>query len=153
MENLQSILTRAVSLASTSELLSEQDYEQARVDIANAIVGELHKQDGYRCERCRNRGYIVKLRELPNGHFTQASCECRCMDIRRTLRRMQRSGLKSVLDTCTFDRYEAGGGLAAARIQAARSTLEYALKLTEQADILAQLRELEQWRKEQDGQR
>lgn len=42
---------------------------------------------------------------------------------------------------------------AQARITAARSTLEYALKLTEQADILAQLRELEQWRKEQDEAR
>lgn len=37
---------------------------------------------------------------------------------------------------------------AQARISAARSTLEYALKLTEQADILEQLRELEKWRDE-----
>lgn len=40
---------------------------------------------------------------------------------------------------------------ATARIQAARSTLEYSLKLTEQADIITQLRELERWREEQDG--
>lgn len=40
---------------------------------------------------------------------------------------------------------------ATARIQAARSTLEYALKLTEQTDILEQLRELERWREETDG--
>ena len=40
---------------------------------------------------------------------------------------------------------------ATARIQAARSTLEYALKLTEQTDILEQLRELEKWREETDG--
>lgn len=42
---------------------------------------------------------------------------------------------------------------ATARIQAARSTLEYALKLTEQMDILEQLRELEKWRDETDGNR
>lgn len=42
---------------------------------------------------------------------------------------------------------------ATARIQAARSTLEYALKLTEQTDILEQLRELEKWRDETDGNR
>ena len=42
---------------------------------------------------------------------------------------------------------------ATARIQAARSTLEYALKLTEQMDILEQLRELEKWRNETDGNR
>ncbi len=40
---------------------------------------------------------------------------------------------------------------ATARIQAARSTLEYALKLTEQTDILEQLRELERWREETNG--
>ena len=36
----------------------------------------------------------------------------------------------------------------AARIQAARSVLEYALKLTEQEDILEKLRELERWKGE-----
>lgn len=35
---------------------------------------------------------------------------------------------------------------ASARITAARSILEYALKLGEQVDILEQLRELEEWR-------
>lgn len=40
----------------------------------------------------------------------------------------------------------------AARIQAARSVLEYALKLTEQEDILEKLRELEQWKDESSGQ-
>lgn len=107
MENLQSILTNALKLASTCEPMSERDYEQARVDIANGITGQLDELDGYDCELCRNRGYLVVLRELPNGHFTQASQECRCMEIRRTLRRMQRSGLKNLLDTCTFDRYKA----------------------------------------------
>lgn len=43
------------------------------------------------------------------------------------------------------------GEQASARIQAARSTLEYSLKLTEQMDILEQLRELEQWRAESEG--
>lgn len=40
---------------------------------------------------------------------------------------------------------------ATARIQAARSTLEYTLRLTEQTDILEQLRELEKWREKTDG--
>lgn len=40
---------------------------------------------------------------------------------------------------------------ATARIQAARSTLEYALKLTEQTDILKQIQELEKWKEETDG--
>ena len=40
---------------------------------------------------------------------------------------------------------------AQARITAARSVLEYSLKLCEQTDILEQLRELEKWRAETDG--
>lgn len=46
---------------------------------------------------------------------------------------------------------EDGDEQATARIQAAHATLEYALKLTEQTDILEQLRELEKWRDENDG--
>ncbi len=42
---------------------------------------------------------------------------------------------------------------ATARIQAARNTLEFALKLTEQTDVLEQLRELEKWRDETDAKR
>ena len=43
------------------------------------------------------------------------------------------------------------GQTPASRISAARSLLEYGLKLTEQADILAKLDELEKWRDEFSG--
>ena len=43
------------------------------------------------------------------------------------------------------------GEQAQARITAARSVLEYSLKLCEQTDILEQLRELETWRDRVDG--
>lgn len=45
------------------------------------------------------------------------------------------------------------GEQASARITAARSILEYAMKLCEQTDILDQLRELEKWRAETDDKR
>lgn len=48
---------------------------------------------------------------------------------------------------------ESEGENAQARIAAARSLLEYSLKLTEQVDILEQLQELEKWRDETDGKR
>ena len=48
---------------------------------------------------------------------------------------------------------EDGDEQAQARITAARSVLEYAVKLTEQVDVLEQLRELERWRDETDGNR
>ena len=40
---------------------------------------------------------------------------------------------------------------ATARIQAARSLLEYGLRLTETVDVMKQLNELEQWRDKVDG--
>lgn len=43
------------------------------------------------------------------------------------------------------------GQTPASRISAARSLLEYGLKLTEQADILVKLDELEKWRDEFSG--
>ena len=42
---------------------------------------------------------------------------------------------------------------AQARIIAAKSIIDYSLKLTEQADILEQLRELERWKEELNGNR
>lgn len=42
---------------------------------------------------------------------------------------------------------------AQARITAAKSIIDYSLKLTEQTDILEQLRELEEWRKELNANR
>ena len=42
---------------------------------------------------------------------------------------------------------------AQARITAANSIIDYSLKLTEQADILEQLRELERWKEELNGNR
>ena len=42
---------------------------------------------------------------------------------------------------------------AQVRIAAAKSIIDYSLKLTEQADILEQLRELERWKEELNGNR
>lgn len=42
---------------------------------------------------------------------------------------------------------------AQAQIAAAKSIIDYSLKLTEQADILEQLRELERWKEELNGNR
>ena len=42
---------------------------------------------------------------------------------------------------------------AQARISAARSVLEYSMRLSEQVDILEQLQELEKWRNEHSGKR
>ncbi|WP_298030039.1 hypothetical protein [uncultured Dysosmobacter sp.] len=53
--------------------------------------------------------------------------------------------------SCLREIVEDGDEPATARIQASRSLLEYGLRLVEVADIMKQLQELEQWRRDTDG--
>ncbi len=53
--------------------------------------------------------------------------------------------------SCLREIVEDGYETATARIQASRALLEYGLRLVEIADIMKQLQELEQWRRETDG--
>lgn len=75
-----------------------EEYEQRRCDAMNKIPGAL---TGYDCPHCLNRGFI----SIRQGGYT-VSKECACMEIRRSIRRAERSGLGQLLEKCTFDSYE-----------------------------------------------
>lgn len=55
--------------------------------------------------------------------------------------------------SCLREIVEDASETATARIQAARSLLEYGLRLTEITDVLRQINELERWKEETDGKR
>ena len=61
-----------------------------------------------------------------------------------------KQGLSPAL-SCLREIVEDRKTAATARIQAARSLLEYGLRLTETVDVMKQLNELEQWRDKVDG--
>ena len=61
-----------------------------------------------------------------------------------------KQGLNPAL-SCLREIVEDRKTAATARIQAARSLLEYGLRLTETVDVMKQLNELERWRDEVDG--
>ena len=61
-----------------------------------------------------------------------------------------KQGLNPAL-SCLREIVEDRKTAATARIQAARSLLEYGLRLAETVDIMKQLNELERWRAETDG--
>ena len=61
-----------------------------------------------------------------------------------------KQGLNPAL-SCLREIVEDRKTAATARIQAARSLLEYGLRLAETVDIVKQLNELEKWRAETDG--
>jgi len=93
MENISEILKNLPKI----EPLSSDDYESRRIEWANSRKGNL---EGYECSDCLNRGYKT---ELVNGVATAR--DCKCLNIRRSLRNIEKSGLKPIMDEYTFDRY------------------------------------------------
>lgn len=73
-------------------------YEKMRVDTYNQMEGDL---TGMECKKCLNRGKYARLRE--DG--TLVFVECDCMRSRRSIWKMENSGLKNVIKEMTFDRF------------------------------------------------
>ena len=105
MDRLQEIMQKIGSMGITFDDISPREYEQFKVDGLNDTEGDRHLEDGYDCRKCRNKGYIVKLVEK-DGTFYQTCVECKCAEIRRSIMRMKRSGLKDIIKDYTFDKFE-----------------------------------------------
>ncbi len=104
MERLQEILAGLNCTARTSEM-TEEELEQFRADSYNSNPGNLDEADGHNCKTCLNKGWIMRAGRDDRGNWTTFSGECKCMAIRRTIRRMQRSGLKNIIRDYTFDKF------------------------------------------------
>lgn len=98
---------------SYSEMTAEERraYSQKRCDLHNTTPGSLNEKDGYDCPDCLNRGYMYVVQEIERGEqtndFNEAIRACHCKPIRASIMRMKRSGLESVMQKYTFDRYAA----------------------------------------------
>lgn len=102
--------------------------EQKRLDceffcsLENKRLGELDKYDGYNCDLCLNKGYLLKAVPYLNS-YSQVKSECRCMKTRRTIRMLKRSGLEKVVHDYTLDNYLASEPWQAGIIRKAREYL------------------------------
>lgn len=74
-----------------------KNYMEERCKTWNLEQGDLV---GYDCPVCRNKG---KIAIFENGY--EFYMDCKCMEIRRSLWRAEKSGLKHLLQSCTFERY------------------------------------------------
>lgn len=106
MDRLQAILARLGNSGTTFEKMEPREYEQFKVDGLNNTPGNRNEVDGYNCKLCKNKGYIVKVAEREDGSFYQTCTECKCEEIRRSIMRMKRSGLKDIIKDYTFDKFE-----------------------------------------------
>lgn len=112
MEALKNLMTGLqAGSASASEEPGSREYEQRRADLENEMEGHEHEEDGYDCRICRNKGYIVKVRENGAfGHWVPVNVPCKCHKVRTALARLKASGLGDVVKKYTFDNYQTPEG-------------------------------------------
>ena len=106
MEALGAILSRGNAMARTCRELSEREYVQSQVDAMNSVEGD-QNADGYDCKICKNKEVVFFIKEDTNGGVSYSSRPCKCVETRRSIRRMQKSGLKNIIKDYTFAKYEA----------------------------------------------
>ena len=101
------IMNRVIGSGITFEPTDQETQQKLMAEDYNKIPGKLHEEDGYNCSVCLNKGDIWKAFEYRPGWWNHCSTECKCMEVRRTIHRMKKSGLKDVIRDYTFDKYEA----------------------------------------------
>jgi len=104
MEQLKNIMPLEMSAQSYKPMTAEERCKQ-RCEIMNNDKGNLNKFDGYDCPLCNNRGGHYEARER-GGYWYEVMVLCKCDNIRRALRRLNKSGLKDVVKKYTFKNFE-----------------------------------------------
>lgn len=88
--------------------LSEKEwieYTKKQCEWVNEEEGKMHLKDGVECRKCKNRGYIAFVDpEDPTYHFL---AECECMEQRRAIREMEKSGISDTIKRYTFENFKA----------------------------------------------
>lgn len=72
------------------------EYMKNKVERQNNERGHLNDEDGYNCEKCKNRGYSVKL-IFRSGMWYEVCETCDCMKVRHSIARMKLSGLENTI--------------------------------------------------------
>lgn len=68
------------------------------MEWANANPGDL---TGYDCPICKNRGYSTEIRD---GYLV--SVPCKCMAARRSIRNLEKSGMKELVERHTLENFQ-----------------------------------------------
>ena len=108
----------------SSELPEVDEQTKLKAELLNSTIGALDKQDGYSCALCKNKGIIAYPEISELGYSTVVFRECVCMKPRRSLRRLKKSGLKSLIKDYTFARFNVHKPWQGLMLNAARSYAE-----------------------------
>lgn len=128
MKPINELLAASATRKSFEEIIkrdySPQEWARRSVERANTIVGHLNDEDGYDCKLCLNRGFSFELHEGTGGVPSERMVPCRCMEIRKSIMRMRRSGLEASIRDYTLDKFEVKADWQREMVRAARDFLE-----------------------------
>lgn len=106
MDKLLGDLMKSVGLESGYET-DQKTAEQMKADSYNSIEGHLNEDDGYNCDRCRNKGLFAHVVYSETYQaWENIMVPCRCRRVRAAIRRLYASGLKNAAKNCRFDNFE-----------------------------------------------
>lgn len=94
MQNLKELIHMK-----TNSKVSATYRRKTEAEIMNELEGHL---TGYDCRICRNKGVVYT--EAENGETV--FFKCGCWEKRKSLAKIKASGLKDLLDSYTFDKFE-----------------------------------------------
>lgn len=95
-------LTYDNSERSEEELRAEDKHRiEILCEAENQKTGTLQ---GYACSLCKNKGVLYRL-ELYRGRYEMIQVPCSCQKTRRSIQSLCRSGLSSVVEDFTFDKF------------------------------------------------
>ena len=80
-----------------TECFDNAKWLQDKADRENEEEGHLKGVD---CQKCKNKGYIVIVRDNE-----QLMKSCDCMKVRKSLERIEKSGLKTAIEELRFDNF------------------------------------------------
>lgn len=104
MEQIRNLIPSEM-LAQSFKPMTPEERSKQRCEMWNAEKGNLNESDGYDCPLCDNRGGHYEPR-FEYGYWYEVMVPCKCDNIRRALRRLNRSGLKDMVNKYTFKSFE-----------------------------------------------
>ena len=107
MESLDKLMQKIQHTEHTYKPLTQEEREKSNAETFNSSSGSLNEQDGYNCDICHNKGLIMRAYQTEGGYWSTSCRDCKCMQVRRSIRKMERSGLKNIIRDYTFGKYDA----------------------------------------------
>lgn len=106
MDSLQAVLAKRMGTSFKPMTPEERKaWERFKVEDYNKTPGNRHEEDGHQCTICNNKGNIRKFVEYPDGSYGTEHASCKCVEVRNSIMRMKRSGLKDIIKDYTFDKF------------------------------------------------